>query len=171
MYSVVVLMAMTGGADLPASHRGGRHHGCCGCCGNQCCQQSCGCCGNSSCNNCCQPASCCGCQGGNGGDKSGDKGDDGDKESSLRLQPARILVSTAGNAKVLVDDYTMKSTAKVKAFRTLPLQPGESYIYAVTAVYQQDGREVKVSRDVVVTAGQTARVSLDVPAEAAVAQR
>jgi uncharacterized protein (TIGR03000 family) len=80
-------------------------------------------------------------------------------------------VSTAGNAKVLVDDYTMKSTAKVKAFRTLPLQPGESYIYAVTAVYQQDGREVKVTRDVVVSAGQTARVSLDLPAEAAVAQR
>jgi uncharacterized protein (TIGR03000 family) len=165
MYSVVVLMAMTGGADLPAFGRGGRHHGCCGCCGNH----SCGCCGN---NNCCpQPCGCCGNHGGHDADKGGDKGDEGDKESSLRLQPARILVSTAGNAKVLVDDYTMKSTAKVKAFRTLPLQPGESYIYAVTAVYQQDGREVKVTRDVVVTAGQTARVSLDMPAEAAVAQR
>jgi uncharacterized protein (TIGR03000 family) len=171
MYSVVVLMAMTGGADLPACHRGGRHGGCCGCCGYQ---QSCGCCGNSSCNNGCQPAGCCGCQGGNGGDKGADKDadkDDADKESSLRLQPARIVVSTAANAKVLVDDYTMKSTAKVKAFRTLPLQPGEAYIYAVTAVYQQDGREVKVTRDVVVKAGQTARVSLEAPAEAAVAQR
>ena len=167
MYSVVVLMAMTGGADLPASHRGGHHHGgCCGCCGNNnCCQQSCGCCGN---NNCCpKPCGCCGHHGGNGGGKEEAE----EQESSLRLQPARIVVSTAANAKVLVDDYTMKSTAKVKAFRTLPLQPGESYIYAVTAVYQRDGREVKVTRDVVVTAGQTARVSLDIPAEAAVAQR
>jgi uncharacterized protein (TIGR03000 family) len=161
MYSVVVLMAMTGGADLPASHRGGRHHGCCGCCGNQ----SCGCCGN---NNCCQQScGCCGNHGGNGGGKEEAE----EQETSLRIQPARILVSTAGTAKVLVNDYTMKSTAKVKAFRTLPLQPGESYIYAVTAVYQQDGRELKVTRDVVVTAGQTARVSLDIPAEAAVAQR
>jgi hypothetical protein len=41
----------------------------------------------------------------------------------------------------------------------------------VTAVYQQDGREVKVTRDIVVSAGQIARVSLDMPTEAAVAQR
>jgi hypothetical protein len=125
MYSVVVLMAMTGGADLPAFGR--RGHGCCGCCGYQSCgccgNQSCGCCGNQSCgccgnNNCCpQSCGCCGNHGGHAADK-GDKGDKGDEESSLRLQPARILVSTAGNAKVLVDDYPMKSTAKVNTYRT-----------------------------------------------------
>jgi uncharacterized protein (TIGR03000 family) len=50
MYSIVLMAALTGSADVPAfGHRGG---GCCGCCGNY----SCGCCGNYG----------CGCGGGGG---------------------------------------------------------------------------------------------------------
>jgi uncharacterized protein (TIGR03000 family) len=50
MYSIVLMAALTGSADVPAfGHRGG---GCCGCSGNS----SCGCCGNYG----------CGCGGGGG---------------------------------------------------------------------------------------------------------
>ena len=53
MYSIVLMAALTGSADVPAfGHRGG------GCCGNE---SSCGCCGNYG----------CGCAGGGGGRRGG----------------------------------------------------------------------------------------------------
>ena len=60
MYSIVLMVAMTGSADVPA---GVFSHGCNGCNG---CAGCCGCTGTVSCTGCggCQGNSCCGCGGG-----------------------------------------------------------------------------------------------------------
>lgn len=102
MYSVVLMMALSGGADVPAlgHHRdggccgyescgcnGGRHHhrrerGC-GCCGNSsgcgCCgyQASCGCCGYQASCGCCGYQQSCGCCGVYGGGYGGGMGGPG----------------------------------------------------------------------------------------------
>jgi len=68
MYSVVLMVALTGGSEAPSFHHhghGGGGCGCygyssCGCCGNY---SSCGCCGNYSGCGCCGNYSSCGCCG------------------------------------------------------------------------------------------------------------
>ena len=108
MYSIVMMAALTGSADLPAfghrggccgcngggysccgcgggGHRFGHRRGGCGCCGNY----SCGCCGNNYSCGCCGNTACCTTGGESGGQADENEGDH-ERQPMPKKQPEKI---------------------------------------------------------------------------------
>jgi uncharacterized protein (TIGR03000 family) len=220
MYSVVLMVALTGGGDVPA---GLFNHGCCGG-GNGCngcngggygCnggghkhQRSHGCCGGyyggcfGSCNGCnggcfsgchkhhrnhgccggCYVGSCYGnsCYGGTVG-----YGCVGTpvapvapvapvpaKTSSLdNSAPATLLVSVPVDARLSIDGAATTSTSTQRVFVSPALSFGREYHYTLQAEFVQDGKVVKVSKEVAVKAGDETQVRFDAGSVAGMASR
>jgi uncharacterized protein (TIGR03000 family) len=81
--------------------------------------------------------------------------------------PATVLVKGAGDVRLIVDGQPQRFTAPEQRFVTPELQAGRTYAYDFTATLMRDGKEVTLTRKVLVRAGQETRVDLD---EASVAQ-
>jgi uncharacterized protein (TIGR03000 family) len=80
--------------------------------------------------------------------------------------PAYLVVNLPENAQLTVEGAATTSTSAVRTFQTPPLEYGQSYTYTLRAEVERDGVMSGVTQTVTVRAGQTTRVSLEVPAGA-----
>jgi uncharacterized protein (TIGR03000 family) len=78
--------------------------------------------------------------------------------------PGTIVVTLPADARLTVDGMPTNSTSNVRAFATTVLQPGRAYHYTLQAEVTRNGQTVRMERQVPVAAGQTSRVTLDIPA-------
>jgi uncharacterized protein (TIGR03000 family) len=188
MYSIVMLMAMSGAPEMPAF--GGRFGGCNGCngggwsCngGNACCgcqgggrmmfggRGGChggrgnGCCGyNNSCGCNGYMASSCGCC----GQMASSCGCCGQMASGCNscggmamntAAPATVVVSLPADAKLSFDNTATNSTSANRRFTTPALNADATY--TLTAEIVRDGKTLTATQVITVRAGQTTEVNL-----------
>jgi uncharacterized protein (TIGR03000 family) len=199
MYSVVLLLAMTGGSEATDCHKS---HGCTGSCYGSTAYvapTSYGCCGSTS-YGCCggskhsffkghkKSHGCCGgsCYGSTYGCCGGVNVAPAmtppapekikapvpeKKEEVAAPAAATIIVTVAPAAKLTIDGAATMSTAAVRVFETPILTPGRDYSYTLEASIVREGKPVVVSREVTVRAGQQTKVSLTDSALMAVVSR
>jgi uncharacterized protein (TIGR03000 family) len=159
MYSMVLMVALTGGAEVPDCHRS---HGCHGCRG--------------------------GCYGGghgiivvpDGGKKDEGKKKDGDgkkkggtdeEQGNLgRSTSATLVVTLPADAKLTVDGYATTSTSSVRRFTTPPLDAGRDYYYTLKAEVMNDGKTEVITKRVMVRSGQVTETTLTLPVSTASAR-
>jgi uncharacterized protein (TIGR03000 family) len=172
MYSVVLLMAMTSSAEMPACHRGGRgcHGGGChggGCYGGSCYGGSCY--GGSCYGGGCGGGACYGggCGGGGcyGGVCYGMPTLSGTAMASADA-PATIVVTLPEDAKLSIDDEPTTSTSGNRVFVSPSLPTGHDYHYTLKAEVMRDGKAVTVEETITVKAGEETRIELKLPATA-----
>ncbi|GIW80880.1 MAG: hypothetical protein KatS3mg105_2687 [Gemmatales bacterium] len=197
MYSVVMMMALTTGAENPAFFFK-RCHGCtsrCHGCASAChgCYSSChgrrrlfgwrrchGCHGCHGCYSSCHGCytSCHGsvsCHGTKAAAPEKLKMPEGKKEKikkppeekSALPAPATIIVSLPADAQLTIDDFVTKSTSNLRSFVSPTLEPNRDFYYTLTAKVTRDGKPVSVSKQVKVRAGEQVRVDLEIPTSVA----
>ena len=76
---------------------------------------------------------------------------------------AVIVVSLPAEAKLSIDDQPTISTSAVRTFATPALAASTEYYYTLKAEVMRDGKAVTSTQRVAVHAGQTSRVTLDIP--------
>jgi uncharacterized protein (TIGR03000 family) len=173
MYSLVLMAALTSGADTPACwHRSSCHgcsgyscggcyggYGCHGCHGYHGCYGGYGCYSGGGWGGCYGGwsgyGSCAGCWGGVPGPVVAPLSTppvEKKKESRLE-QPARLLVELPTDAKLYVDDTPMRTSKDRREFRTPPLQVGQTYYYILKAEIVRDGETITETKRVLVKAG------------------
>ena len=77
---------------------------------------------------------------------------------------ARLEVLVPGDAMVWFNDWKSKSTGPVRQFLSPSLTPGHKYSYTVRAQWEENGRPVTQTREVIVSAGGQVRVDFSAPA-------
>jgi uncharacterized protein (TIGR03000 family) len=184
MYSMVLMMALSGGAEVPDCHR----HGCCGCYGGGYggCYGGCYGGGYGGCYGGCYGGGYGGCYGGcYGGMTYGGcyggmvvpygaaptttkpetvKPPKSDKEeSNLGPASATLVVTLPADAKLRVDGHATTSTTAVRRFTTPPLDLGKEYFYTLTAEVPNEGKTEVITQRVTVRAGQETRATLTLP--------
>jgi uncharacterized protein (TIGR03000 family) len=172
MYSVVLMMAMTTGAETPDC---GRRHGC-----------------NGGCNGGCYGGGCYGggCYGGRGGWGGGCTGCAGvygypggirvmpgaetkpplkekPKEEKPKKEedvaaPAKLIINLPAGSRLLIDGVpTEVRDGTTRTFETPELQPGQDYTYRLTALVPRGGRtNLVVEQRVAVRSGKAITVDL-----------
>lgn len=190
MYTVVLMMAMTGGSET-TTFGGRRCHGCNGCNGvvAASCHGGRGGChagrmrGHGRCHgDChggyhgCSGAVRGGCHGGcNGGvgivqpRRNGDFAEEQSETGPIPqngqvrngMAPATIIVNLPAEARLTVDGQPTTSTSSRRIFMSPPLANGSEYYYTINAEIMRNGQPVTVTRRVPVTAGRETRISLD----------
>src|SRR2546426_118647 len=129
MYSVVLMMALSGSAETPEFGGRGRCHGCAG--GG--CHGGYGCAGG-------------GCHGGCEGGYPVPPPKTGDPKVMPKKtegpSPATIIVSLPANARLLIDGNSTSSTSARRIFTSPTLQPGADYVYTLRAEIIRDGQTV-----------------------------
>jgi uncharacterized protein (TIGR03000 family) len=173
MYSIALLMALSGGNEVADGHR---HGGCCGAA-----VESCGCHGGRHRHerhhrhhgDCCGYVApvACGCCGA----PAAAPGHEPLKtmptpKTTQAAAPATIVVELPADATLKVDGAATSSTSGVRVLVSPELTIGKDFHYTLTAVAMRDGKPVQVEQTVVVRAGEESRVSLNLPV-ASVAQR
>lgn len=73
-----------------------------------------------------------------------------------------IAVTLPADAKLLFNGHAAVGTGQTRAFRTPPLQPGQTYTYQLTAEVVRDGKVQTTTEKVVVKAGEKTSVTLSV---------
>ncbi|MCS6851654.1 MAG: TIGR03000 domain-containing protein [Gemmataceae bacterium] len=188
MYSMVLMMALTTGGEMPAFCRGCRACGCytcacyaCGCFG---CRGWCGCRGWSGCYSCgsytCGCYSCgwyafghcgglviygchaCGCGVAPAAPARPHPAPPPAKAAGAPT-PATIVVSLPADATLTIDGSPTKSTDATRVFTTPALDPNGSYTYTFQAQVVRDGQTLTLSKKVAVRGGQETRVSFEFP--------
>ncbi len=170
MYSVVLLMAMTSSAEMPACHRGGRHGGCgggggcysgggCGYGGGGCGYGGCGGYASGGYGGC--SSGYCSAGYGAGGVCYGPTV--GDALASVDA-PATIVVTLPEDAKLSIDDSPTTSTSGNRVFVSPSLPSGREYHYTLRAEVMRDGKAVQLEEKITVRAGEETRVELTLPA-------
>jgi len=185
MYSVVLLMALSGSADTPSLGWGckgccGGCDGCCGgcmscdgCCGGCCGGKHHGCCGGGfkmfGHKGCC--GGCCGgCYGGCCGGCGGEiiKGEVVVPHASVTMPkadavvegsaPATIVVNLPAQAKLTIDGNATTSSSDRRVFVSPALEAGQEYYYTLKAELNGQVKEERVT----VRAGQEVTVKIEV---------
>jgi uncharacterized protein (TIGR03000 family) len=166
MYSLVLMMAMTGGPEAPSFFLPcWGCNGCFGCFGGYGCYGCYGCHGWHH-------RACCGCNGymtcygaapakGKGGQTPEDVDEPKDKESSLAPAPATIVVTVPREARLIIGGRVIKSSTTTRRFTSPPLERGMRFAYPLRAEVIRDGDTVTVTRRVTVRAGDEVHVTLD----------
>ena len=191
MYTVVLMMAMTGGSEATtfggrrcngggcnggcyasSCHgggggcHGGRAFGRRGCHGGNGCSVSVGCHGGCH-------GGCSASRGGNGGYvvveprrySAEEQSETGPMPVGNRVQngsaPATIIINLPAEARVTVDGQATTSTAGRRVFLSPPLAQGSEYFYTINAEIMRNGQPVALTRRVPVTAGRETRITLD----------
>ena len=168
MYSVVMMMALSGGAEVP-------QFGCGGCCGY--CSGSYGCSGGYGCRGCngCRGGyscgggysygggyGCCGCCGG-GGIYMPPAGEQlpGPKKRKGEVS-ANLVVTLPVDAKLLIDGKATNNNGNStnRFFTTPPLEVGWDYQFTLRAEVMRDGQRRILTQDVTVRPGEQTRVSM-----------
>ncbi len=172
MYSVVLMMAMTGGGEVTAFHRSCSRG--CACSGAYSCGGYVGCSRSyssggcsSSCHGCSgrvhYSSGCHGCHGGHGYSSCCGGMIGGPRAMVYGPAPATIVVTLPANAQLLVDNQPTTSTTARRMFQTPTLQPGTDYFYTLQANVERDGRTINMQKQVTVRAGQESRVAFELP--------
>ena len=156
MYSVVLLMALTGGGDQTACHRGwdwcGDYGGYgCGCYGDYYGGYGCGCYGGWS--------------GGWGGYYGGYVA-----SVDPYTAPATIVVRLPADARLTIDDAPTVSTSDRRVFQTPGLPTGQDFAYTLKAEISHDGKSVVISKRITVRAGKETDVELKADAAGVASQ-
>ena len=92
-------------------------------------------------------------------------------ESKSSVQPsvqgncAKVVVTLPADAKLSVEGKTLKTSEGQREFITPQLEAGTNYRYTIKAEVVRNNQVVTQSREVRVRAGETTRVSFDLPAE------
>jgi uncharacterized protein (TIGR03000 family) len=190
MYSVVLLMALSGSGEMPVAchrgggggrgchaggrHRGGRHGG--GGCGygGGCGSGGCGYGGGYAvgCSSCGGPTMGYASAGG-GGCPGGVCAIDGSGVALLadaQAAPAKIVVDLPADATLTIDDAATKATSATRVFVSPSLPTGQEYHYTLKAEVVRDGKAFSVEKTIAVRGGEETRVALRMP-EATVASR
>ena len=86
---------------------------------------------------------------------------------SLLMDTTRstVVLSVPSEAKVFIDGYQLRSQGAERTFRTPELEANREYSYTVKVVVERAGRELIETRQIVVTAGNTTRLAVDIPTE------
>ena len=164
MYSVVLMMALTGGGPTTmARHHGG--HSCCGASAGSC-VQSYGCSSCSSCGSCGYAGGCSTCGVGSSAAgcstcASGFCPLSGAVASTEA--PATIVVSLPADAKLTIDGEATTSTSAQRVFVSPNLPVGKEFHYMLKAEIMVKGKPVVVSESVAVKAGEESRITLSAP--------
>jgi uncharacterized protein (TIGR03000 family) len=181
MYSVVLMMALSGSAAETPTFCRGRCNGCDSCWG---CNGCYGCRGSRR-HRChgCRGCHGWGCYGGWGCHSSwGCYGCSGTvvvpanppaapkeekkepvappPEGSALPAPATIIVSLPADAKLTIDGAKTTSTSDLRTFVSPVLQPGKTFHYTLKASVVRDGKTIEVEEKVEVRAGAQTRVTL-----------
>lgn len=190
MYSVVMMLAIGGAADLP-------DRGCCGCscsCSCSCrgghgrskcnCSCSCSCGGRHSrkchgcnschgCNGCSGYYGCNGCQGYvvacNGGCTGGAIVVPGAAPAPKKTAPgkteveapATVVVSLPADARLTIDGNATTSTTESRTFTTPSLPTGEQFSYTLRAEIVRDGRTIAETQQINVRGGEQTVVNFN----------
>ncbi len=164
MYSVVLMMALTGGGPTTMARHGGcgceaghsRHHG--GCCGESYGCASCGFAPAAGCSTCgvgsASAAGCSTCA-------SGFCPLSGAVASTEA--PATIVVSLPADAKLTIDGEATTSTSAQRVFVSPNLPVGKEFHYMLKAEIMVKGKPVVVTESVAVKAGEESRITLSAP--------
>jgi uncharacterized protein (TIGR03000 family) len=191
VYSAVILLAMSGAAEVPETFFGGGCFGCgggcfggwggcyggwgggCyggwgGCYGGGCYGRWGGCYGGHAYG--CGGGYYYGCQGyapihhRNGKHKktNGDEGTEGEEARKVRM-PARVVVHLPADANLDVDGYKVRSKGAVRPLLTPRLEKGKTYVLNMKAQMTSEGKPVTVTRRVEVRAGQQTEVKIALP--------
>jgi uncharacterized protein (TIGR03000 family) len=79
---------------------------------------------------------------------------------------ARLEVIVPSDAALWFNGWKAKSTGPVRQFQSPPLSAGHKYTYTVEARWEENGRPVMQTRQVIVSAGGFVRVDFSRPADA-----
>lgn len=173
MYSVVLMLAVSGSVETPHWCRGCIAcfgcHGCCGCFG---CNGCCGCHGRWNCNGCngCHGMSvhCNGCSGyiivpsGQGAPEPIQQPKR--KQETSASVPATLVVDLPEDARLTIDERPTDSKSPRRIFVTPALPRGVEFTYALKAEIVRAGQTVVTTRQVAVRGGQQTLVRLVFPA-------
>jgi uncharacterized protein (TIGR03000 family) len=169
MYSVVLMMSLSGGGEVPdfgrrscscscsGSYRScSGYSGCHGCHGERrACSGSYGCCGGAS-----------GCSGSYPGMAPGYRAPSGEpiprpKKTTQLEDRASVVVNLPADARLTVDGQVTTSTSAQRRFITPPLRTeGESY-YTFRVEIVRDGQTQSAVQEVAVRRGQETQVTFD----------
>ena len=177
MYSVVMMLALSGGTESPDLFFRRRCGGCYACYGGY------GCYGYRT-----AYWGCCGCVGYYypyavapaapapsvmtyyPSAPAPKQGQGADETQFVNLQNqdrdtrrAVILVTAPIAAKLTFNGWTATGNAGKRRFRSPPLEPGKSYVYTVRAELVRDGQTLVETQQVVVRAGQQTSVPIQFP--------
>jgi uncharacterized protein (TIGR03000 family) len=180
MYSVVLMMALTGSAETPdfghhsrcgcscgcscgycggcscgcsrCHHGHSRCHRCSGCCSNYCCSGFCG----GYCGGFCNGGGCCG----GGVVVPNAPGKEMPKKTEVDA-PATIVVSLPAEARLIIDGNSTTSTSARRVFTSPALQPGQTYVYTLRAEIVRDGQTMSETQQVTVRAGEQTPVTFN----------
>jgi uncharacterized protein (TIGR03000 family) len=181
MYSMVLMVALSGSVELPDCHR--RSGGCHGCYGGGCYGGGSGGCYGGGGYGGCYGGSSYGCYGGSGSGCYGSGGavyggtygggtygtptttdKDGKKETYHRVAPATIVVELPAEANLLIDDQPTTSGSSQRVFVSPDLDSSREYHYTLKAEAMRDGKPVVVEKRVTVRGGETTPVTMTFPA-------
>jgi uncharacterized protein (TIGR03000 family) len=85
----------------------------------------------------------------------------GDREKAAAT--ARVVVKVPEGARLFVDNEPCPLTSAERSFDTPELRPGVTYHYTLRAEVTRDGRTLKESKRVTVTAGRETKVEFGEP--------
>jgi uncharacterized protein (TIGR03000 family) len=77
-----------------------------------------------------------------------------------------LIINCPADAELRIDDQVMKQTSDTRTFTTRKLTPGKTYQYDLKAEVVRDGQKQILTKRVEVRAGETTRVTLDLPGTA-----
>lgn len=83
---------------------------------------------------------------------------------------ATVIVDLPADAQLTVDGHQTVSTSAQRMFYTPGLESGETYSYTLRAQVTRDGQTQTVTEQITVRAGETTRVSINLPAEGVAAR-
>jgi uncharacterized protein (TIGR03000 family) len=149
MYSVVLMMAMSGGGDVP-DFGWRRCHGCHGRCH-----------GASGCHG---ASNCCGSTGATPPPPL--PGKKMERIPAPEKVEAKLVVTLPADAKLTFNGQPTRATSQTRWFVTPPLEAGRNYHYVLKAEIVRDGQTQVVTQKVQVRSGEETRVALDFPAAA-----
>jgi uncharacterized protein (TIGR03000 family) len=165
MYSVVLMMAITTGGDLPDCHR--RHSCNGGSYAGSCYGGYGGCYGGAYYGGCCggmyhgmppkgEPLKM-------PGDKKEEKKKEEIKKPIGMVAPARIIVSLPADATLIIDDYTSPGRSDTHIIVSSPLGTDQTRTYVLKAQALRDGKLQTTEESVTVRGGEEKTVTLNLP--------
>jgi uncharacterized protein (TIGR03000 family) len=89
--------------------------------------------------------------------------DDNDGNTGIQQLPGEAIlnVQLPEDAKIYVNDRLTSSTGDARRYVSRRLKPGKSYSYNITAAIERDGKQISVSKKLVMKAGEIKSLEFD----------
>ncbi len=182
MYSVVLMAALTAGAEAPdcwwkhGCYSCNGCYGCAGCYGCYGCNGCYGCHGGGwQCHGCYGCYGCHGCTGyapgvviPSGPEKAPPPKEEKEKKGEAASK-AKLIVEVPADAKLYIDDQLMKIESPRRVFNTPRLDKDQAYYYILRVQVVREGKTYSETRRVIIRAGDEVRASFPELEDAALA--